>query len=57
MDTFLSWKPLNSPRFRIMKRDILYKRDGTAFAEIQRHAATACVTQSLHYIIVDIGPH
>lgn len=48
MDTFLSWKPLNSPRFRIMKRDILYKRDGTAFAEIQRHAATACVTQIVY---------
>lgn len=51
MDTTLSWKPpLDSPGFLIMKQTFLYKHDGTAFAEIQRHA-TASDTNILHYVL------
>lgn len=31
MDTTLSWKPLYSPGFLIIKQTFLYKQDGTAF--------------------------
>lgn len=59
MDTTLSLKPpLNSPGFLITKQTSLYKHDGTAFAEILRHA-TASVTQIFYItycVILDIGP-